>query len=200
MNLFTETDFKDTYKWFADQGMHQQQNLTFKKQEMLVRIIESLLSAMKALERNDRFDMNTSRYMELEGDYMHVLGTFEDKVANTVILCYDYAGCWRLKKTTIEKGYEEIFRERDNGYKQSLKEVEESYNKEFSDNGHTKILNPTAYCLSIIKCLTDAYYGSFGGNDVGSAMGKISLLCAGLDIDLKWHVRERMNYLKKQQL
>lgn len=202
MELFNEKTFAETYSFFKEMGLHHTENSPAKKQEMLLDIVHTFCATLEKYEKKDRaleadkLLNETNEKVFLIRFETSVKGSWEDQLAKTILMCFDFVGCWRLKKSSIDKGYEEIFREREKLYLDSAKETVASYEKEFDNNVQTNIKSIKAYGLPIIKCLTDVYYNAFGGNDMGTVIARLHLLAIATEVNVKKHMDLRLKYMR----
>lgn len=171
------------YKTACDHGFHDEE---LSNEHCLCLVISELMEAVKADRKSRHFDKEKYKigeYAECQGwltneeKFINVFNryikdTIEDELADAAIRLLDFCG---LHKIDIEDFTEEML-----------------YGAEESCNDET--FTESIYAISTIPIRCEYEYDSLLKNQLNSMLLAIFGLAKHLDIDLIWHINQKMRY------
>lgn len=151
----------------------------YKMQECLALCISELSEAIES-DRNSKHANKDLFFKSIAIDEfpwnksfeMYIKDTVEDELADTFIRLIDVAGGF---------GW--------NGFK-----IDKSYNEELSNLKHIPFIRFLLSVFFIMRTITDIHFHPFKSRTLGEALAKIKHLSDQLDIDLFWHIEQKLKY------
>lgn len=177
------------YKTACDHGFHDEE---LSNEHCLCLVISELMEAVEADRKGKRADTVRFKYWQSEAPGLtdegrirsfkedfksYIKDTIEDEFADACIRLLDLCG---LRKIDIEDFTEEM-----------LYDAEESCNDE--------TFTESIYAISTIPIRYEYEYGYPLGGQLNSMLLAIFGLAKHLDIDLIWHINQKMRYNKLRE-